>query len=90
MARKKKNNVTGWMNYINNHKTKVIRIYHKNDTKRKTPYIFDYWIRDYETNEKLIKFHTKKEWDDELDQYKSYVITEEKFKNEFIEVEEEI
>lgn len=86
----KKDFLTDWSESIRNMKTTVKRVFHKGDTDRKTPYIFDGWRRDYLTGEKLISLHTKKHWDDKLDGYLSIVMSQETFQKEFVEVDVEI
>ncbi len=87
---KKDSYINDWSNTIKNTKTRVTRIYAKYDSKRKTPFIFDGWRRDYKTGEKLISMHTKRQYDDELDAYLSYVLDFETFSENFEEVEVEM
>ena len=87
---KKKSFVSDWSESIKNMKMTVKRVFKQDDTDRETPYIFDGWVKDYITGEKLISLHTKKHWDDELDGYHSIIMNEETFHKEFEELDVEI
>lgn len=90
MSKKQNNSLDKWSNYNANHKIKVTRYFLKDDTNRKTPYIFDGWRKDFLTGEKFIVFHTKKDYDEELEMYASFVLPYQVFADMFDGVEVEI
>lgn len=90
MSKKQNNSLDKWSNFIANHKAKVTRYFQKGDTQREVPYIFDGWRKDFLTGEKLVAFHTKKIYDEELDIFASYVLPYQVFIEMFDGVEVEI
>lgn len=68
-------------------KTRVTRIYKKDDVERDLPFIFYGHTTDYLTGEDLFIIYTKKV-ETPNGEYLSYTMNMKTFENDFIEVEE--
>lgn len=77
----------GWSELIKNKKTRVTRIYKKDDVERDLPFMFYGHTSDFLTGEDLIIIQTKRV-ETPNGEYLSYTMNMETFKENFIEVEE--